>query len=131
MKTLEPGLVGVAEREVTRDQTAEAFGSGLVPVYATPAMVGLMEQAAVHALEGCLGEDQTTVGTRIEVTHLAATPLGDRVRAEAILTSVDGRRLTFTLSAFDSREKIGEGRHERAVISRGRFLERVAAKRPV
>lgn len=128
MKTLEPGLVGAAEREVTRDQTAEAFGSGLVPVYATPAMVGLMEQAAVHALDGCLGEDQTTVGTRIEVSHLAATPLGDRVRAEATLTAVDGRRLTFTLAAYDSTEKIGEGSHERAVISRSRFLEKVRSK---
>jgi fluoroacetyl-CoA thioesterase len=128
MKALQAGLRGTAEREVTLDQTAEAFGSGLVPVYATPAMVGLMEQAAVHALDGCLGEDQTTVGTRIEVSHLAATPLGDRVRAEATLTAVDGRRLTFTLAAYDSTEKIGEGSHERAVISRSRFLEKVRSK---
>jgi len=129
MKTLEPGLRGTAERVVTPDQTAETFGSGLVPVYATPAMVGLMEGAAVHALEGCLAEDQTTVGTRLEIAHLAATPLGDRVRAEAVLTAVDGRRLTFDLSAYDSTEKIGEGRHERIIVARERFMDRVATKR--
>jgi fluoroacetyl-CoA thioesterase len=129
MKTLEVGLRGVAERDVTTDQTAEAFGSGLVPVYATPAMVGLMETAAVRALAGCLHDDQTTVGTRLEIAHLAATPLGDRVRAEATLTAVDGRRLTFALLAYDSTEKIGEGRHERMIISRDRFLARVGAKR--
>jgi predicted thioesterase len=126
---LAPGLRGTAVRDVTHDQTAEAFGSGLVPVYATPAMVGLMEQAAVNALAGSLADDQTTVGTRLEISHLAATPLGDRVRAEAELVAVDGRKLTFTVTAFDSTEKIGEGRHERAVILRQRFLERVASKR--
>jgi fluoroacetyl-CoA thioesterase len=129
MKQLEVGLRGVAEREVTADQTAEAFGSGLVAVYATPAMVGLMETAAVHALDGWLSDDQTTVGTRLEIAHLAATPLGDRVRAEATLTGVEGRKLTFSLSAHDSTEKIGEGRHERMIISRERFLARVNAKK--
>jgi predicted thioesterase len=128
MKTLEVGLSGIAERIVTRDQTAEAFGSGLVPVYATPAMVGLMEQAAVRALEGSLPDDQTTVGTRVEISHLAATPLGDRVRAEAVVTAVDGRRLTFALTAHDSTEKIGEGRHERVIVARERFLAKVGAK---
>ena len=128
MKTLEAGLRGVAERGVTPDQTAEAFGSGLVPVYATPAMVGLMEGAAVQALEGYLPDDQTTVGTRLEISHLAPTPLGDRVRAEALLVAVDGRRLTFELTAHDSSEKIGEGRHERMIVSRQRFMDRVRAK---
>lgn len=127
--SLEPGLRGAAVCDVTRDQTAEAFGSGLVPVYATPAMVGLMEQAAVNALEGRLDEGQTTVGTRIEIAHLAATPLGDRVRAEAVLVSVQGRQLLFTVEAYDSTEKIGEGRHERVIVSRQRFVERVNAKR--
>jgi predicted thioesterase len=128
METLKPGLKGVAERGVTADQTAEAFGSGLVPVFATPAMVGLMEAAAVHALCGCLPDDQTTVGTRLDISHTAATPLGDRVRAEAVLTAVDGRRLTFDVSAFDSIEKIGEGRHERVILARERFLARVNGK---
>jgi len=126
---LEVGLRGAAERVVTPDQTAEAFGSGLVPVYSTPAMVGLMEAAAVAALEGCLPDGQTTVGTRLEIAHLAATPLGDRVRAEAVLTAIDGRHLEFDLTAHDSTEKIGEGRHARVVVSSDRFLARVNGKR--
>lgn len=129
MTMLEVGLRGGVSRAVTADQTAEAFGSGLVPVYATPAMVGLMEEAAVAALVGKLLPDETTVGTRLEIAHLAATPLGDTVRAEAVLTAVEGRRLTFQVEAFDSSEKIGEGRHERVIVSRQRFLDRVAAKR--
>lgn len=126
--SLAPGLRGTASRQVTPDQTAQAFGSGLVPVFATPAMVGLMEQAAVQALEGHLAEEQTSVGTRIDIAHLAATAVGDAVRAEAELLAVEGRKLVFAVVAFDSREKIGEGRHERAIISRERFLEKVRAK---
>ncbi len=129
MRSLAVGLLGVATCAVTDDRTAEAFGSGLVPVYATPAMVALMEQAAVHALADVLPPDQTTVGTKLQVAHLAATPVGDAVRAEATLTAVEGRRLTFNVQAWDSSEKIGEGVHERVIVSRGRFLERVAAKR--
>ncbi|MGE5359055.1 MAG: thioesterase family protein, partial [Bacteroidales bacterium] len=113
MTTLTTGLLGVATCAVTDTLTAEAFGSGLVPVYATPAMVALMEQAAVRAVAGSLAADHTTVGTRLEIAHLAATPLGDAVRAEATLTAIDGRRLTFNVQAWDSSEKIGEGVHER------------------
>ncbi len=127
--TLPTGLTGEASVDVTPAQTAEAFGSGLVPVFATPALVGLVETAAVRALEGHLPPDQTTVGTRIELSHLAATPVGGRVRAAATLVDVAGRKLTFDVVAYDDREKIGEGRHERAVVSRERFLARVAEKR--
>ncbi|MBP1633994.1 MAG: hypothetical protein H6Q10_568 [Acidobacteria bacterium] len=122
------GARGRAEREVTAEVTARAFGSGLVPVFATPAMVALMEEASVDALAGRLAAGETTVGTRLEVSHLAATPIGDRVRAEAVLVGREGRRLIFDVTAWDSSEKIGEGRHERAVISRDRFLARVQAK---
>jgi predicted thioesterase len=125
---LVPGISGTATRTVTPDQTAEAFGSGLVPVFATPAMVGLMEQAAVVALAPYLGPDQTSVGTSLTVSHLAATPRGDRVRAEAELVAVEGRTLTFVVKAYDSAELIGEGRHDRVVVARERFLARVAAK---
>ena len=128
MKPIALGARGEASRSVTPDQTAEAFGSGLVPVYATPAMVGLMEQAAVNALAAALEPDETSVGTRIEVSHLAATPPGDQVRAEAVVEAVAGRRLTFTLTAWDSTEKIGEGRHERVVVSRERFLDKLGKK---
>ena len=128
MAQIEVGLTGEARQAAGREQSAEAFGSGLVPVYATPAMVALMEKAAVVALEGRLAPGDTTVGTKLEIVHLAATPLGDEVRAEARLVGVDGRRLSFTVTAWDSTEKIGEGRHERAIISRDRFLARVNQK---
>jgi predicted thioesterase len=128
MKQIEVGLKGEARRVVTPDQTAEAFGSGLVPVYATPAMVALMEKAAVVALAGRLAPGDTTVGTKLEIVHLAATPLDDEVRAEAELVAVDGRRLSFALAAWDSTRKIGEGRHERMIVARDRFLESVGRK---
>ena len=128
MTDLVAGLRGVATCSVTDDRTAHAFGSGDVLVYATPAMVALMEQAAVHALADHLSAGQTTVGTKLEITHLAATPVGDTVRAEAVLSSIDGRRLTFEVTAWDSTEKIGEGVHERVIVSRERFVERVNAK---
>ncbi len=122
------GLTGEVVVDVTPARTAEAFGSGLVPVFATPALVGLVETAAVRALEGRLPPDQTTVGTRIEISHLAATPVGARVRAAATLAAVDGRRLTFTVAAHDEHEQIGEGRHERMIVSREKFMARVSEK---
>jgi len=128
MTTLTPGLVGTAAREVTEETTASAVGSGLVPVFSTPSLVALVEMAAVHALDGHLDAADTTVGTRIELSHVAATPLGMHVRAEAVLERVEGRLLTFRVSAWDGREKIGEGTHIRAVVSRDRFLAKVQAK---
>jgi fluoroacetyl-CoA thioesterase len=127
---LTPGLTGTATLVVSREHTAEALGSGLVPVFATPRMVGLMEQAAVAALEGHLEIGQTTVGTWIETSHLAATPVGMSVRAEAVLTAVEGRTLAFRVAAWDAVEKIGEGTHRRAIVSVARFLERVSVKHP-
>ena len=128
MRELLPGLTGSVSWRADERHSAEAWGSGAVPVFATPSLVGLMETAAMEALRGCLADDETTVGTRIEVSHLAATPLGDDVRAEATLTSVDGRRLTFDIVAHDSSQKIGEGRHERVIVSRDRFLARLGRR---
>ena len=128
--TLEPGIVGQAEWVVTEDRTAAHLGSGLVPVLATPALVALMEMAAVAALEGHLPPSKTSVGVRIDVRHLAATPVGMAARAEARLTSVEGRHLTFQVEAWDEAERIGEAVHERAVIDEARFLERIEAKTP-
>jgi len=122
MTALAPGLTASVTWTVDERHSAEAWGSGAVPVFATPSLVGLMEAAAMRALEGHLPGTDTTVGTRIDVSHLAATPLGDHVRAEATLVAVDGRRLTFDLVAHDSVQRIGEGRHERVIVSRDRFL---------
>lgn len=122
MSGLAPGLRGEVSWQAGERHSAEAWGSGAVPVFATPSLVGLMESAAMEALRGHLPDGTTTVGTRIDVSHLAATPLGDQVRAEATLLSVEGRRLVFEIVAFDSRRRIGEARHERVVVSRERFL---------
>ncbi len=126
---LQIGLRGAARIQVTMQETAEALGSGDVPVYATPSLVALLETAAVDAVAGHLGPGETTVGTWIEVTHLAATPVGMEVRGEATLTALDGRKLTFAVVAHDAHEKIGEGRHERMIVARDRFLAKVAGKR--
>ncbi|HID89691.1 MAG TPA: thioesterase [Anaerolineae bacterium] len=129
MTLLEPGWIGEAEWEVTEEVTAARWGSGLVPVLGTPALVALMEQAAVTALEGHLPPGKTSVGVRIDVRHLAATPVGMRVRARARLAEVDGRRLVFSVEAWDEVEKVGEAIHERVVVDRERFLRRVEEKR--
>jgi len=113
---------------VTRENTAAAVGSGGVDVFATPMMVALMEMAALRLVQPHLAEGETTVGTIVNVKHTAATPLGMSVRAVARLDAVDGRRLVFTVEAYDDREKIGEGTHERFVVQLQKFLDRVNKK---
>ena len=127
--SLTVGSKGKAETVVTEANTAAAVGSGLVPVFATPYMIALLENAAVHAVQAGLEEGQGTVGTRLEVTHDAATPVGMKVWAEAELTAVEGRKLTFSVRAFDETGPIGGGVHERAVIAVDRFLARAEAKK--
>lgn len=129
MTELTPGLTAELTLTVTEAETAAKLGSGLVPVYATPALVALMEAAAVKALEGHLPENQTTVGGWIDVHHLAATPVGMTVRARAELTASDGRKLTFHIQAWDEVEKIGEAMHERFVIATAKFIARAQTKR--
>lgn len=113
---------------VTEADTAARWGSGLVPVFSTPALVGLMESAAVAALHGHLPAGQTTVGGRIDVRHLAATPVGLTVRAAAELTAIEGRKLVFRIEAWDEQEKVGEALHERYLIDEARFMARVQGK---
>lgn len=119
---------GSATLIVADEHTALALGSGFVPVFSTPRLVALCEAAAVDALGGRLAPGETSVGTRIEISHLAATPVGQRVRAEAQITAVDGRWVRFAVTAWDEREKIGEGSHDRIVVDERRFLERVSRK---
>jgi len=104
------------------------MGSGTVDVFATPALAALMEAAAVNALDAILDEGQTTVGVHLDIQHLAATPIGMSVRAEARLMTVEGRRLTFRVSAFDGVEQVGVGSHQRVVVDTERFMSRTAAK---
>ena len=127
--TLEPGLTGEATTLVTDQNMAITLGSGDVPVFATPALLALMEAAAVNAVAGRLPAEQTTVGVEANVRHLAATPLGMTVRAAARLLAVEGRRLLFRVDAYDDVEPIGEGTHVRMIVERERFVQRTLAKR--
>lgn len=126
--SLSPGLRTEAKMAVTPDNCAQAVGSGAVEVFATPMMIALMEQAAARAVEPHLAEGETTVGTRVDVQHLAATPPGMTVRATAVLERVDGRRLVFRVEAFDDREQIGSGTHERFIVRAAKFLQRAREK---
>ena len=128
-KTIQPGLSAEMEIAVTETETAVHLGSGLVPVYATPALVALMESAAVRALEGYLSDGQTTVGGQIDVRHLAATPVGMKVRARAELIEVDGRKLTFRIQAWDEVEQIGDANHVRYIVDEDKFMAKVGEKR--
>jgi fluoroacetyl-CoA thioesterase len=128
MNELVPGLNAELEHTATDADSASKWGSGLVPVFSTPALVGLMESAAVAALAGQLAPGQTTVGGRIDVHHLAATPIGMQVRARAELTAVEGRKLFFKIQAWDALELIGEADHERFVVDEARFIARIQAK---
>ena len=126
---IEAGMKGRAETVVAQDNTAQAVGSGLVPVFATPHMIALMENAAVNAVQSQLAPGEGTVGTRLDVTHDAATPIGMRVWAEAEVTAVEGRKLTFAVTAYDEAEKIGGGIHERFIIKTERFLLKAQVKK--
>jgi predicted thioesterase len=128
VKGITPGLTGAVEMRVTEDDTAERWGSGLVPVFGTPALVALMENAAVEALRGHLPAGETSVGGRMDVHHLAPTPVGMEVRARAELSQVDGRRLVFEIEAWDEVERIGKATHERFVVNQERFVARAKAK---
>jgi putative hydrolase of the HAD superfamily len=127
---LAPGIR--AEKTVLVDDTntAESRGSGLLPVFATPVMIALMETAAAAAAAPYLEPGYSTVGTELRVKHLAATPLGMTVKARAELIEVEKRRLVFAVEAFDEAEKIGEGTHERFIVQNEKFMSKAAAKKP-
>lgn len=128
LEDIKPGLVGEADETVSTARTASYYGSGLVAAYGTPAMIALMENAAVAALQKHLGPGQTSVGTEVCIKHMAATPIGMHARARATVTTVEGRRVSFTVEAWDDREKIGEGTHTRFVVDETRFNERLQNK---
>lgn len=123
------GMKCEARELVTEKNTAAAMGSGSLPVYATPAMTCLMEKAAAELLEKELPEGWTSVGISLQIKHKAATPVGLTVRAEAELAEIDGRRFVFMVRAFDEREEIGCGQHERFAVAAEKFLAKAAAKK--
>jgi fluoroacetyl-CoA thioesterase len=122
------GISGEASVTVTADNTAEKFGNKGAKVFATPLLVALMEQAAINAVAPYLSPDAGTVGTRVDIAHLTATPVGMSIRATATLVEVAGKKLVFEVTAVDDREKVGQGRHERYIINTEAFLSKVAAK---
>jgi fluoroacetyl-CoA thioesterase len=122
------GLTASVEKKVFQRDTAEEHGSGALDVFATPAMVALMERAALSAVELHLPAGYTTVGTSVNITHTSATPVGMKVRAVAELIDVKDRKLIFKVEAFDEAGKIGEGYHERVIIRAEEFRTKVYAK---
>ena len=122
------GMKGEVATLAEREDTAKEVGSGSLLVYATPCMVALMEGAACEAIAQGLDESETSVGIELNIAHTAATPVGMEVRAEAEVTAVEGKILTFTIRAYDEAGEIGSGTHKRAVINAQRFLDKTYAK---
>ncbi|MBR2980422.1 MAG: thioesterase family protein [Myxococcaceae bacterium] len=126
---LTTGLTGSQTERVTPDRTAASVGSGLLPVYATPAMIALMERTASELVAPFLREGEATVGTSIEVKHLAATPEGMEVRCQCVLTAIDRRRLTFAIEVFDAVGLVGTATHDRFIVDTARFMAKAASRR--
>jgi predicted thioesterase len=128
LTALKAGLAGTAEITVGEEHTAPRIGSGRVHVLATPVMINLMEAASLDAVERLLPEGHQSLGTRLDVGHYAATPVGMGLRATATVTKVDGRTVEFRVEAFDDKERVGDGTHTRVVVNVARFDQRVQRK---
>lgn len=126
---MQTGIAGKQTITVTEDKTAAAMGSGTLPVFATPAMIALMENTASSSVAGELEDGQGTVGTLIDVKHVAATPVGMEVTCETKLVEVDRKRLVFEVKAYDAAGVIGEGTHERFVIDNEKFMAKAESKK--
>ncbi len=125
MEQLVAGLSASSTTMVKAENTAASMGSGDLPVFATPAMVALMEQAAMQAVSKALPEEATTVGAEMNVSHIKPSGIGARITATAVLTEIEGRKLTFQVGARDEAGMIGEGTHVRYVVDRVRFLSKI------
>jgi predicted thioesterase len=128
LSRLRPGLTGTAEIVVGEQHTAPRVGSGRVHVLATPVMINMMEAAALAAAEALLPEGHQSLGTRLDVGHYAATPVGMRLVATAEITRIEGRTVHFRVEAHDEKERVGDGTHVRVVVNVARFDERVQRK---
>jgi fluoroacetyl-CoA thioesterase len=128
LSKLTAGLEGRAELIVAEEHTAPRIGSGRVRVLATPVMINLMEAAALDAAENLIPAGYQSLGIRLDVRHIAATPVGMRVRATATLRSIEGRTLEFWVAAHDQKDLIGDGTHQRIIVDVARFDQRLQAK---
>ena len=122
------GLKHTIKETVTPEKTAATVGSGLLPVYATPAMIALMEKCASECVASYIEEGKSSVGTMLNIRHLSASPIGIKISCTATLTEIDGRRLVFNLEASDEKGLIGEGTHERFIIDVDRFMSKCNGK---
>jgi fluoroacetyl-CoA thioesterase len=129
MQTIPIGAKGIFSQRVTSADLANQFKDAMLPpVFATPMLIRAMENAALNAIRGYLDPGESAVGTAVDIKHLAATPVGHEVTAQAVVTAVDGRKVMFDVSARDEREEIGRGTHERMVIDLARMGQRLAGK---
>ena len=125
---LETGIKGTRTVTVNEDNTAKAMGSGTLDVFATPALIALMEETCWRSVANELEEGCGTVGTLLEIKHTAPTPVGMKVTCESTLTEVDGRRLVFEVIARDAKGVVGEGKHERFVVQNEKFQMKANAR---
>ena len=129
IRMLETGIKGYQELTVKEEDTAKVHKSGTLDVLATPRMAALMEETAWKSVAGELEENMGTVGTKLDLEHLAPTPVGMKIWCESVLTGVDGRKLTFSITAFDGAGKIGQGLHERFIIEETKFQSKADKKK--
>ena len=123
-----PGLNGVAEMVVAKEDLVSRLGGVALDVLSTPRLIQLLEAAAIEAIKEFIPNQQVSLGTRVNIRHLSATPLGMKVTAHALLKSVEKSRLLFIVDAYDQKEKVAEGEHERILVPLARFLQRVEEK---
>lgn len=123
---MEAGIKNEKKVVVTEDLTASKVGSGLLPVYATPSMIALMENTCAESIQPYLAEGEGSVGVAIDIKHVAATPMGMTVRCESFLKEVNGRKLLFEVNAYDEKGLIGTGIHKRAIINNEAFMARLS-----
>jgi predicted thioesterase len=124
-----PGLTGKSEMVVKEEDLVSRLGDIPLAVLSTPRLIHLLETAAIEAIRDHIPEDQVSLGTEVRIRHLSATPLGMKVTANALLKGVEKSRLLFLVDAYDEKEKVAEGEHERILVSKERFLQKVEKKR--
>jgi predicted thioesterase len=124
-----PGLIGKSEMVVREEDLVSKLGSIAVDVLSTPRLIQLLEAAAIQAIQEYMAPDQLSLGTQVKIKHLSPTPLGMKVTAHALLKEVDNKRLFFLVDAYDEKDKVAEGEHERILVSKERFVQRVEKKR--
>ena len=124
-----PGLIGKSEMIVKDEDLVNRLGDVPVEVLSTPRLIQLLETAAIEAIRDYIPSDQVSLGTELRIKHLSATPLGMKVTANALLRGIEKNRLLFLVDAYDDKEKVAEGEHERVLVSKERFLQKVREKR--